>query len=122
MLNLNSLLLSSEDVKKLASFYEKVLEKKPDMDEGGYIGFLAGKTFLTLGPHEKVNGKSPNPERMIFNFETTDVKKEFERIKDIGGKVVAKPYQMGDSDMWIATFADPDGNYFQLATPWEEEN
>jgi predicted enzyme related to lactoylglutathione lyase len=23
---------------------------------------------------------------------------------------------------WIATFADPDGNYFQLMTPWEEEH
>lgn len=20
---------------------------------------------------------------------------------------------------WIATFSDPDGNYFQLMTPWE---
>jgi len=24
--------------------------------------------------------------------------------------------------MLLCTFADPDGNYFQLATPWEPES
>jgi len=28
----------------------------------------------------------------------------------------AKEPQRG---MWIATLSDPDGNYFQLTTPWE---
>lgn len=114
-------MLSSENPEKLAAFYEKVLKKKPDMDDGGYIGFLAGKTFLTIAPHDKVKGKNTNPERLLLNFETTDVKREFERIKGLGEKVIAKPYQMGDSDMWIATLADPDGNFFQLMSPWDGE-
>lgn len=25
-------------------------------------------------------------------------------------------------EMWLATYADPDGNYFQLATPWSESS
>jgi hypothetical protein len=34
--------------------------------------------------------------------------------------VIAKPYNpMEDPKAMIATFADPDNNYFQLATPWE---
>jgi len=28
---------------------------------------------------------------------------------------------MDDPKMMIATFADPDNNYFQLVTPWENE-
>lgn len=32
--------------------------------------------------------------------------------------VVKEPYEL--QGMWIATFADPDGNYFQLMSPWEE--
>jgi predicted enzyme related to lactoylglutathione lyase len=32
--------------------------------------------------------------------------------------VVKEPYEL--QGMWIATFADPDGNYFQLTSPWEE--
>ena len=56
-----------------------------------------------------------------MNFETKDVKEEFDRIKELGAHVIAEPYKMGeDSEGWIATFADPDGNYFQLMTPWEE--
>lgn len=88
----------------------------------GYIGFLVGSTFLTVGPHDKVKGKNSNPERVIFNFETPDVQEEFNRIKELGANVVAEPYQMGEGDpAWIATFEDPDGNYFQLMSPWKEE-
>jgi predicted enzyme related to lactoylglutathione lyase len=51
----------------------------------------------------------------MFNFETTEVKEEFERIKAAGATVIREPYEMGGG--WIATLADPDGNYFQLVTP-----
>jgi predicted enzyme related to lactoylglutathione lyase len=57
----------------------------------------------------------------MFNFETSDVKSEFERMKGLGAKVVAEPYSMGDEpDFLIATLADPDGNYFQVVSPMKE--
>ncbi len=120
MLNLNSLMVGSHDSKALAAFYEKVLDKKPDMVDGDWYGFAAGSTFLSIGMHDKVKGTSQNPERLILNFETSDVKGEFERIKGLGATVIAEPYQMGEGEQaaWIATFADPDGNYFQLMPPW----
>ena len=38
-------------------------------------------------------------------------------MKGAGATVVAEPYRPDEnSEMWIATFADPDGNYFQLAS------
>jgi predicted enzyme related to lactoylglutathione lyase len=121
MLNLNSIMIGSENPKVLGEFYEKVLQKKPDMVEGGWYGFSAGACFISFGSHDKVKGKSTNPERVILNFETTEVKEEFERIKALGATVIAEPYQAGEGDnlAWIATFADPDGNYFQLMPPWE---
>ena len=120
MLNLNSIMLGSADPQTLAAFYEKVLQKKPDMVEDGWYGFSAGSCFISIGAHDKVKGKSTSPERMMFNFETTDVKGEFKRLKDLGATVVAEPYSMGEGEnvAWIATMADPDGNYFQLVTPW----
>jgi predicted enzyme related to lactoylglutathione lyase len=122
MLNFNSILLFSEDPKALGEFYKKVLGKDPEMvDDQGYYGFLAGSTFLSIGPHDKVKGTNPNPERMMLNFETTEVKEEFERIKALGATVVAEPYAMGESDASIATFSDPDGNYFQILTPWDNK-
>lgn len=119
MLNFNSILLSSADTKKLVDFYKKVFEKEPDMDDNGYTGFLVGSCFMTIGPHDKVHGKNSNPERILLNFESKDIKGEFERIKKLGAEVIAEPYQMEGMDGWIATLADPDGNYFQLLPPWE---
>jgi len=111
-------MIGTSDVKTLASFYEKVFGKPADMVEGDYHGWLVGKCFFTVGSHSEVKGKSKEPARMLFNFETKEVKEEFERIKQLGATVVKEPYEMGGA--WIATLADPDGNYFQLMTPWED--
>ena len=118
MLNLNSLLLFSEAPKKLIDFYRQVLAREPKWQEEEYSGFEAGASALVIGPHSKVRGANKNPERVMFNFETSEVKTEFERMKGLGAKVIAEPYHMGhDQDHLIATLADPDGNYFQLISP-----
>lgn len=119
MLDLNSVMIGTHQPKILASFYEKVLGREADWDDGDWTGWKIGSANLTIGPHSEVKGKAKEPQRVIFNFETKDVKKEFARMKKAGAKVVAEPYEMGGG--WIATLADPDGNYFQLMTPWESE-
>lgn len=122
MLNFGSILVFSENPKRLADFYKKVLQKVPDWAESGYYGFKAGSGIITFGPHDKVHGRNTNPERVLFNFETHDVKGEFERIRKLGAAVIAEPYNPGeDANMMIATFSDPDNNYFQLVTPWVDD-
>ena len=119
-LNLNSIMMGSENPKRLVEFYGKVFDKKPDMEDGNYTGWLVGQSFLSIGPHDKVKGRAKEPERAIMFFETKDVKGEFERIKELGAEVIAEPYQPSpDGPFWLATFADLDGNYFQLASPWD---
>jgi predicted enzyme related to lactoylglutathione lyase len=123
MLNLSSILIFSESPKLLADFYQKILQNEPDWVDHEYYGFTVGKTMLSIGPHDKVKGKNKSPERIMINFESHDVLAEFKRVKSLGAKVVAEPYKMAeDWDGWIATFADPDGNYFQLMSPWDEKN
>ena len=119
-LNFNSILIGSTNPQELIKFYAKVLQSKSDWGEGEWGGFQAGNGYLTIGPHSELKGKAKEPQRILINFETPDVKAEFERIKKIGAKVIAAPYQPGEAQgMWIATFADPDGNYFQLMTPYD---
>jgi predicted enzyme related to lactoylglutathione lyase len=123
-LNLNNVMLGSEDSKRLADFYAQVLgAPNPDWsDEGnGWFGFGAGDGSLAIGPHSEVKGRSEQPGRIMLNFATEDVDGEFERIKALGAEVVAEPYEPGAAGMRMCTFADPDGNYFQLATPWNPE-
>jgi predicted enzyme related to lactoylglutathione lyase len=119
-MNFNSILIGSEDADALAAFYTKLFGE-PAMAQGGYTGWQIGSGFVTVGPHSEVTGTNPQPGRLLWNIECDDVRETFDRLKDAGGIVVAEPYTMegmGEND-YIATFADPDGNYFQLMSPME---
>lgn len=118
MLNFNSVMIGTSQPKVLVEFYRKVIDRKPDMEDESYAGWLVGSCFLNIGEHSEVKGKAAEPARVICNFESKDVKGEFKRIKEIeGAKIIKEPYDI--QGMWIATLADPDGNYFQLMSPWE---
>lgn len=38
----------------------------------------------------------------------------------LGAESIKEPYEMEGVE--IATLADPDGNYFQLMSPWEDNH
>jgi predicted enzyme related to lactoylglutathione lyase len=121
VVNLIGILIGSEDPQRLTSFY-KGLFGDPTWDMGGYTGWLLGAGALTIGPHDQVRGRSESPGRIIWNLESDDVKGDTERFRAAGATVVAEPYRPGEAgDDWIATFADPDGNYFQLMSPMRDE-
>ncbi len=117
MLNLNSVMIGTKQLKALATFYEKVIGKPADMvdSENGFYGWQVGSAYLSVLEHSEMGGNTKDPGRVMLNFETSQVKEEFERIKALGGVVIKAPYEMGGG--WIATLADPDGNYFQLVSP-----
>ena len=121
-MNLNSVLIGSEEPKVLAEYYSKLFGD-PGWDDGGYTGWLLGSGALTVGPHSEVSGKNKEPGRVIWNLESPDVRGDFERLKAAGAEVVREPYTPDGmpegTEVWIATFADPDGNYFQLMSPME---
>lgn len=118
MLDFGSIMIGSMQPDILVNFYRKVFDRAPDMVDGGYTGWKVGQTFLSIGEHSEAHGQAKDPSHIMLNFETSDVKGEFERIKKIGAKVIQEPYEL--SGAWIATLADPDGNYFQLMPPWDE--
>ena len=117
MLDLNSVMIGTKQPRVLAAFYEKVLGKPAEMvdSDNGFWGWQVGSAYLSVLDHSEMGGSTKDPGRIMFNFETTEVKEEFERIQAAGATVIREPYEMGGG--WIATLADPDGNYFQLVTP-----
>lgn len=117
-MNFNNILIGSADPERLVAYYTKVLGK-PTMADGGYTGWLIGTGFVAVGPHSEVTGANPQPGRMIWNIETTDVQGDFDRMKAAGAIVVREPYEFeGAPGSTIATLADPDNNYFQLMSPF----
>lgn len=121
MYSLGSILVFSENPKKLAEFYQKIFQSEPSWTNGEYVEFKAGNVYFEVGPHDKIHGKSPNPDRISLNFHVADVEAECKKLKELGVTVIKEPYKpVEDPRLTIATFADPDGNYFQLMTAWED--
>jgi predicted enzyme related to lactoylglutathione lyase len=120
MLDLNSVMIGTKQPQALIAFYEKVLGKPPDMvdSENGFAGWQVGSANFSVLEHSEMGGNTKDAGRVMFNFETTTVKEEFERMKAAGAIVIREPYEIGGG--WVATLADPDGNYFQLVTPMEQ--
>jgi len=121
--NFNSILIGSEDPQQLADYYTKLFGE-PTWNEGGYTGWLIGTGAVTVGPHDQVHGKNAHPGRIIWNIESEDVRGDAERLTAAGATVVREPYTFdeGSDEAVIATFADPDDNYFQLVSPMRPDS
>ena len=121
-MNLNSILIGSENPEKLTEYYTRLFGE-PGWNDGGYVGWLIGSGGVTVGPHDQVHGSNESPGRLIWNIESPDVQGDFDRFKAAGAIVVREPYDFGDGNdqAQIATLADPDGNYFQLVSPMQPQ-
>ncbi len=121
-MKLSGVMIGTEDSKPLGEFYTKVFGE-PGWNQDNWYGYDIDGGNLMIGPHSEVKGKNGEPARIITTYATDDVQGEFDRIKSAGATVVAEPYQPDAENypkMWLATLADPEGNYLQLSTPWQE--
>jgi len=112
---LSSVMIGTADTQPLVEYYTKLFGE-PRWQDGTFAGWELGDGGVAVGPHDKVSGKNAHPGRVIWNIESADVQADFARLRDAGGTVVLEPYEAGPG-MWVATFADPDDNYFQLVSP-----
>ena len=88
-------MIGTSQIDVMAAFYQKIFDKPADMSEGDWHGWMVGSCFIGIGKHSEVKDKAKEPQRVIFNFETKEVKEEFERIKKLGATVIKEPYEMG---------------------------
>lgn len=119
-MDLSGILIGSEDPTRLVEYYTKLFGS-PSFEAEGYTSWQIGRGWMTVGPHDQVKGKNMQPGRVIWNVESADVQAEFDLFAAAGATVVREPYNPGGPEdataMLIATFADPDDNYFQLMSP-----
>jgi len=116
---MESVTLFSPDAKKLANFYREKVGLKQTMeaemgDGDNLFGFeMKGSSSFYVVDHSKVKGVNKNPERYIVNFEVANIETEVKRLVKAKVKKIQDIYHVEDYG-YIATFADLDGNYFQL--------
>jgi predicted enzyme related to lactoylglutathione lyase len=119
-MDFNGILIGSDDPGRLVDYYRGLFGDPTYQDES-YTTWQLGSGSLSVGPHSEVKGRSAHPGRIIWNIESADVRGDFERFKAAGATVIAEPYGFEGlpPDILIATFADPDDNYFQLMSPMD---
>ena len=116
-MNFNSVMIGTDDADRLTEYYTKLFGDPTWKDES-YAGWLIGSGSITIGSHSEVHGRNEQPGRLILNIESTDVQGDFDKLKAAGATVVREPYNFEqEPNVWIATLADPDDNYFQLMSP-----
>ena len=116
--NISAVLIWSEDYRKLAGWYEKMLELKPleelthPKDTG--IGFQVGHVYLWIGQHDKIKGENKDEHRHMINFVVDSVSESYEKLQKKGVVFLAKPFKAPTFDKYFATFYDKDHNLIQL--------
>ncbi len=116
--NFESIKIGSANATKLADFYKKKVGLKQSWDavmgeDMNVYGFGVGKIDLVILDDPKIKGKSKEGRRIMLNLEVDNIEKEFKKLKKARVKVVQKIYHIEEYG-YVATFADLDGNYFQL--------
>ena len=69
-------MLGTQQPQVLAAFYEKIIGRPAEMVDGSWSGWQVGSTFFAVGEHSEMHGAAKEPGRVLFNFETKEVKAE----------------------------------------------
>jgi predicted enzyme related to lactoylglutathione lyase len=100
--------LLTTNVPRLAEFYKMVLKTTSDCDDEVHQAIMTtGATLAIYNNGEVINSKNEN---MIIAFTVDNVDEEFERLQQLGVRIIESP----TTRPWGARnmlFADPDGNH-----------
>jgi len=111
MLWLRSHIIQAHDIKEVANWYEKVLEKKPYFTADQYIGFDAGGFELGIFKRESDYIQLGNNVEVYWWVE--DIDGEFQRLQDLWATAKESPIEVGWGII-MATVEDPFGNIFGI--------
>ena len=97
----------------MARFYRETLGLVPRSDKADFVNFDWSGVRLSVGVHDRVEGTSREPLRLMINLTVTDIRAVHDRLVR-AGVVFTRAPEREDWGGWVATFADPDGNVLQL--------
>jgi len=111
---ISAILIWSQNYKALADRYRKklgagIIEEINHPNDTG-VGLSIGESYLWIGKHSKVKGRSKDPYRIMFNISVDSVGQAFEELKTKGVDFIAEPFKAFTFDSYFATFTDLDGN------------
>ena len=97
----------------MARFYRDTLGLTPRSSKDDFINFDWAGVRLSVGVHDRVRGASRDPLRVMIHLTVDDIRAVHARLARAGVVFTREP-KREEWGGWVATFADPDGNTFQL--------
>ena len=97
----------------MARFYRDQLGLTPRTSKPDFINFDWGGVRLSVGVHNRVQGSSADPLRIMVNLAVEDIHATHARLAS-AGVVFTRPPEAEEWGGRVATFLDPDGNRLQL--------
>lgn len=108
-------MLIVDDFPKMREFYEKTVGLQPtDVDEKGQwaeFGFSGGDATLAI--HAGIPVPRPKSQRVVPSILVDDIEATVGELKGKGVEFVQDVHQ-GAPGIWLADFADPEGNMISL--------
>lgn len=114
---ISAILIWSENYKALALWYKEKLgaetieELNFSNDTG--VGLSIGESYLWIGKHSEVKGKSKDPYRIMINISVDSVEEAYKELESKDVNFIAKPF-LAPTGKYFATFEDLDGNIIQF--------
>ena len=76
--------------------------------------FKIEDVFFFIGYHDKVNGTTKEPYRIMPGFTVDSVDKVYEELQPQNVTIILKPTWSPDNRYRVMTITDPEGNFLQF--------
>ena len=125
-MNLVSLRIITNDVKRLVTFYEMATQTVATWYTEDFAELPTPNGTLAIGSERTVTlfgvgvARAADNHTAIIEFLVDDVQKDFERLKKLVSEFVQDPTEMPWGNRSLL-FRDPDGNLINFFTPTSDE-
>ena len=111
MMTLGEVCLLTNDVKRLAAFYKRLLEVDNGSDDEVHQFLISEGTALTV--YNDGTAKNDRNRNICLAFTVEDIEKEYDKLRAMGARIVEGPVKRpwGAVNM---SFYDPDNNLVYL--------
>lgn len=103
----------TSNLERMVRFYRDALGLAPHSVHQDFVVFQFGNFRLNLGVHDKIQGHSNDPYRIMINLETSEIHHLSEVLQNQGVQFLRLP-ELEHWGGYVATFRDPEGNLLQL--------
>ena len=110
---MNGVIIWTDNLARLREFYCGTLGLEPHSDRDYFVSFKWGGLRFAIGSHDSVHGQSPDPFRIMVNFDVDDIHAIYNTLVAAGVEFI-RPPEKEHWGGWVASFKDPDGNIIQV--------